>query len=299
MTVKQIWINQLVLDENIDNTRILSSSQITNWCKEYNDTFRSDISEESFKRFLRKARWNNYSEKEPQEITQIETVRNNVGNVLAIGDLHEPFTRKGYLEFCKEMYIKHNCKTVVFIGDIADNHYSSFHDSDPDSDYSAGQELTKLKEEIQKWYEAFPYALICEGNHDLIPQRKMFSAGLSKQWIKPMSEVLDTPNWQFSQEFILDNVYYNHGTGRKARGRMKQDLISLVQGHYHSESYIEYLVGRTYRIFACQIGCGIADKSFAFAYGKNFAKSHINVGIIKDNGTLPIIEYMDLKKDYT
>lgn len=299
MSKKQAWVDQLVVDEEITDTGILNKDQISSWCQEYNGTFEASITEESFKRLLRKARWKSNTNTSPPKHLVVETERENMGNVLVIGDLHLPFTREGYLEFCLEMKKKHNCKTIVFIGDLVDNHYSSFHDSDPDSDHSAKGELNKVKQEIKKWYKAFPDAFVCEGNHDLIPQRKMFSAGLSSQWLKPMSEVLNTPNWLFAQSFVFDNVEYTHGTGRQARQRMKQDLINIVIGHFHSKSYIEYLVGRVYKLFSLQVGCGIDDKSFAFAYGKNFAKSHINAGLVKDNGTLPIIEYMDLKRDYT
>ena len=45
-----------------------------------------------------------------------------LGNVLVVSDLHLPFVRNGYLEFVKEQYNKFGCKTVVFIGDIIDNH---------------------------------------------------------------------------------------------------------------------------------------------------------------------------------
>ena len=41
-----------------------------------------------------------------------------------------------------------------------------------------------------------------------------------------------------------------------------------------------------------QIGCGVDDKAYAMAYGKNFAKNHINCGVII-NGN-PILEYMKL-----
>ena len=50
--------------------------------------------------------------------------------VLVIGDLHEPFCLDRYLDFCKEQYKIHNCNRVVFIGDIIDNHYSSYHETD-------------------------------------------------------------------------------------------------------------------------------------------------------------------------
>ena len=46
--------------------------------------------------------------------------------VLVIGDIHLPFERKDYLQFCKDTYKEYQCNRVVFIGDIIDNNYSSF-----------------------------------------------------------------------------------------------------------------------------------------------------------------------------
>ena len=216
-------------------------------------------------------------------------------NILVIGDLHAPFIREGYLEFCKEIYLKYQCTDVVFIGDIMDQHFSSFHEIDPDG-HSAGEELRLAKNQIQKWYKAFPVAKVCLGNHDLIPQRKIFNAGVSKVWLKNIGDILDTPNWEYAEEFLIDDVLYTHGTGRKADIRMQQDLISVVQGHYHSESYIKYSVGKRSKLFALQVGCGVNDKSFAMAYGKYFAKNHINCGVVLNGGNLPVIEYMNLNK---
>lgn len=211
--------------------------------------------------------------------------------VLFVGDLHAPFTREEYLTFCIEMYDKWNCNEVVLAGDIIDNHYSSYHETDPDG-HAAGEELGLAKEMVSKWYDAFPVAKICEGNHDSLPNRKAMTAGLSNKWIRSVKEVLDTPNWEFDESFLIDEVLYCHGVGRKARNRAKQDMISVAQGHYHSESYVEWFVGKRDKIFAMQVGCGMHDKSYAAAYGKHFAKMHINVGIII-NGT-PLLEYMNL-----
>ena len=223
----------------------------------------------------------------------LESERNK--NILIIGDLHAPFIREGYLEFCQKIYYKHNCTDVIFIGDILDNHFSSFHDTDADG-HSAKEELRLAKLQIKEWYKAFPNAKVCLGNHDLIPQRKMFNAGVSKVWLKNIGDILDTPGWEYAEEFLIDDILYVHGTGRKADIRMQQDLISTVQGHYHSESYIKYSVGKRSKLFAMQIGCGVDDKSYAMAYGKYFAKNHINCGVVLENGKLPVIEYMDLNK---
>lgn len=214
-------------------------------------------------------------------------------NVLVIGDLHAPFIKEGYLEFCQEMYIKHQCTDIVLIGDILDLHFSSYHEVDPDG-FGGAEELRKAKMQIAEFYKAFPVAKVCLGNHDLIPNRKAFTAGLSKAWIKDISEVLEVPNWDFKEAFIINNVLYTHGTGRKARQRSQQEFISVVQGHYHSESYVETYVSEERLVFAMQIGCGVDRKAYAMAYGKHFKKPQINVGIILDNGRYGIIEPMKM-----
>ncbi len=225
--------------------------------------------------------------------TMTSIITEGYNNILVIGDLHAPFIKRGYLEFCKEIYKKYNCDGVIFIGDLIDNHFSSFHDTDPDG-HGAAEELRLAKEQISEWYNEFPNAKVCVGNHDLIPIRKSFNSGLSKLWIKSISEVLNTPTWEYAEEFIINEVMYVHGTGRKAAARMVADFTSVVQGHYHSESYITYSVGKYKKMFAMQIGCGVNDKSYAMAYGKHFDKMHINCGIVLEGGKLPVLEYMEL-----
>lgn len=228
-----------------------------------------------------------------KEYEYILSLRSDSRKILVIPDLHSPFIKYGFLEFCQGIYEKYSCNDVIFIGDLIDNHFSSYHETDPDGD-SAIAELLKAKKELSYWYQAFPKSKVCFGNHDIIPNRKAMTSGLSASWIKTIGEVLETPDWEYSEEFIIDDVMYTHGTGRKARNRAKSDLISVVQGHYHSESYLEFFVGMHFKIFAMQLGCGIDRKSYGMAYGKHFNKPHINCGVVLDNGTLPIIEYMKL-----
>jgi len=67
---------------------------------------------------------------------EIEVIKKHRGvkeeRVLVIGDIHEPFCLKGYLEFCISVYNNYSCNRVVFIGDVIDNHYSSYHETDAD-----------------------------------------------------------------------------------------------------------------------------------------------------------------------
>lgn len=266
---------------------------------------RPRLSEEEYKEYLEYRRSKDILDIDPSKKTpEFEVEWQKLGSVdqsldsderrvLVIGDLHEPFTREGYLEFCKGVYDKYRCNRVVFTADLIDMHFSSFHDIDPDG-HSAAEELRLAKINIAKWYKTFPVAKVTLGNHDNIPIRKAFSAGLSNAWIKPVSEVLETPTWEYADSFVMDNVLYTHGIGRKASNRMQKDLISVVQGHYHSESYVTFAVGAYKRLFAMQVGCGVNDKSYAMAYGKHFDKMHINCGVVLENGTLPILEYMKL-----
>ena len=111
--------------------------------------------------------------------------------ILVIGDLHEPFCLEGYLKHCKDVYAKHNCNKVIFIGDVIDNHYSSYHDPDPDG-MGGGDELDLAIDKLSRWYKAFPVADVCIGNHDRIISRKMFSSGVPKRWIKGLAEEMFT-----------------------------------------------------------------------------------------------------------
>lgn len=215
-------------------------------------------------------------------------------NVLIIGDTHFPFIKEGYLDHCKRIRDKYQCEAILFIGDILDSHFSSFHDVDPDG-HSAAEELRLAKIQVSEFYKEFPIAKVCLGNHDIIPNRKAFSAGLSKSWVKSIGEVLDTPNWEYADEFVINDVVYTHGTGRKARQRCTQDFTSVVQGHYHSESYIEYYANAGKLMFAMQLGCGVDRKAYAMAYGRNFKKPQLNCGVVLESGRYAVIEPMILK----
>lgn len=217
----------------------------------------------------------------------------DIDNVLVIGDLHEPFCLNEYLVFCREQQEKFNCGTVVFIGDIIDNHYTSYHE-DETSTYGPNEELQRAKDRIQRWYKVFPVAHVTIGNHDRMAHRKAKSAGIADKWVRGYSETLATPGWKFVEEIIINGVCYNHGEGGTARTRMKNESMSQVQGHLHSQGYVEFSVGTRHIIFGMQVGCGIDRTQFAFAYGKSGKKPVISCGVVLNKGKLPILLPMTL-----
>jgi hypothetical protein len=219
--------------------------------------------------------------------------KRNTKNVLVIGDLHEPFTLDGYLEFCLYIQKKYQTTHTIFIGDELDAHAVSYHDHDPDG-YSAGHELERAIEKLEPWVEAFPVADVCIGNHTRLVARKAVTGGIPSAWLRSYSDVLGAPSWEFREEFIYDNVKYVHGEQGSARIRARKDLISTVQGHRHPEAYVEHIVGETFHIFGMQVGCGIDRRAYAFNYAKAGTKPAISVGVVLDHGRLPIVEMAQL-----
>lgn len=213
-------------------------------------------------------------------------------NVLVIGDPHEPFTREGYMLWCREQQEKYQCGSIVNIGDAVDNHYSSYHEQDPDG-MAAGDELDMAIMKTQQWHYLFPNANVCIGNHDDIIRRQLYSNGVSARWLKSMNSVLGTPTWKWAMEHILYDVLYLHGTGttgaNAAYTRAMKAGMSVVMGHVHTEASVKWHVTKTNRVFGMLTGCGVDDRLYAMAYARNFPSKYVvSCGVVLEKGTIPI-----------
>jgi|TARA_Y100001938_G_scaffold99963_1_gene136665 metallophosphoesterase superfamily enzyme len=216
-----------------------------------------------------------------------------VNNVLVIGDLHEPFCLDKYLEFCVSKYEQFDCTEVVFIGDIIDNHYSSYHETSADG-MGGADELELSIKRIARWYKEFPKATVIIGNHDRMIMRKAQTSAIPSKWIKSYKEVLEVPNWNFVERYVKDGVQYLHGEGGTARTKCRADMQNTVQGHLHTQAYCESYVGQNFRVFGMQVGCGIDHESYAMAYAKYGKKPAIGCAVVLNNGKLPINLLMEL-----
>lgn len=216
----------------------------------------------------------------------------NPDNILIIGDTHEPFSKDGYLKFCRDQQEKFNCGTIVHIGDLTDNHAVSYHEKDPEG-RSAGDEFQMALSRCHQWYETFPEAYICIGNHDALPFRKAFTAGLPSHWLKSYQEMLDSPStwkWDFTHE--INGIIFQHGTGLSGEmasiNAARENRQSTVIGHLHTVMNTRFLASSKDLIFGMSVGCGIDHEKYAFAYGKqNTRKPVIACGVVLD-GILPI-----------
>lgn len=213
-------------------------------------------------------------------------------NVLVIGDPHEPFTKEGYLEFCRKIQEEYDCGTVIHIGDAVDNHAVSYYEKDPEG-MSAGDEFNLAIERMKRWYYTFPNVKVCIGNHDALPFRKAFSAGLPKTWLKTYQELLQSPpTWEWDFVHQVNGVIYQHGTGLSgemaAINAARENRQSTVIGHLHTVMNTRFLASYKDLIFGVTVGCGIDHEKYAFAYGKqNTRKPVVACAVILD-GKLPI-----------
>jgi len=223
----------------------------------------------------------------------VSGLKSKENRILVIGDLHEPFCLDGYLEFCLEQSEKFNTNRTIFIGDVIDNHYASYHETDADG-MGGGQELDLSINKIAKWRDAFPKADVIIGNHDRLIMRKAQTSAIPSKWIKSYKDVLEVPEWNFVERLVIDNVQYIHGEGGTARTKCKADLMSTVQGHLHTQAYTEYVVGQNFKIYGSQVGCGINHKAYAMAYAKYGKKPAIGCMVVLDNGKTPINLLMNL-----
>ena len=219
-------------------------------------------------------------------------ITSSESRILVIGDLHCPFDLEDYFDFCKETYQKWNCNQTIFIGDVIDNHYTSYHETDADG-YSGGEELDLAIERLQRYYKEFPIADVILGNHDRLIMRKSQTSAIPSKWIKNYKDVLEVPTWNFTERIEYDSVQYIHGESGTARTKSKADMQSCVQGHLHTQAYTEFSVGRNFKIFGTQTGCGIDFSSYAMAYAKAGKKPAIGCAVII-GGHTPINCMMDL-----
>tara|TARA_R110002020_G_scaffold402405_1_gene612590 strand:+ start:1059 stop:1541 length:483 start_codon:yes stop_codon:yes gene_type:complete len=155
-------------------------------------------------------------------------------------------------------------------------------------------ELELAIKKLAKWYEAFDKATVIIGNHDRLIMRKAQTSNIPSKWIKSYKEVLEVPNWNFTERYVKDDVQYIHGEGGTARTKCRADMMNTVQGHLHTQCYIEHYVGQNFRVWGMQVGTGINHESYAMAYAKAGKKPAVACAVVKDNGSLPINILMPL-----
>ena len=211
-----------------------------------------------------------------------------------VGDLHAPFTHKGYLPFIQDTFEEWGVTDVMFIGDIVDNHAISRHQTET-SAKGAEREYQMAYDVIQTYVKAFPKARVCLGNHDDIPNRQAATLGLPTVFMNQFKSLWGLPeDYEVANHFIIDDVLYHHGLGASGQNgainKALNERMSVVQGHQHSSFQLEYRANQKDIIFGISCGCGVDNSAYAFNYGKYAIKKPIlGTAIIKSSSEAYIV----------
>jgi len=197
-------------------------------------------------------------------------------SILVIPDQHAPYHHPDFLDFLTLVKKTFEPDLVVNLGDEADYHAMSFHDSDPNLD-SAGTELEKAKVFMQRLHSIFPNQLICHSNHGSMQYRRAKAHGIPVQMIKRYRDVLmpegGAPGWHWKYCWRVQTptgtVMFKHQSAGSILQDAAHNQCNLVVGHNHGNFSIEYASSSALLYWGMYSGCGIDKDSLAFAYGKH------------------------------
>lgn len=220
-------------------------------------------------------------------------------SILVISDLHCPYQHPdavAFLAACKKRFTP---DTVICIGDEADFHALSYHESNPDL-AAAGDELQNAIDELQPIYKLFPRCTVIESNHGSMVLRKALTGGIPSKAIRDYNDVLDAPKgWKWVDDIIVQTelgpVYFCHGKSTTPGKLASQYGMSCVQGHFHEKAQIMYISTPERLMFDMHTGCLANDKSLALQYNKINPKRPIVSLAVIVNG-VPQIVPMTLNK---
>lgn len=220
-------------------------------------------------------------------------------SLLVISDMHHPYAHPDTVPFLRALKAKYKFDTVICIGDEADFHDASFHDSDPDLD-SSGVELQKAIDGLKPIYKLFPKVTVIESNHGSMVMRKALVGKIPRKAIRSYNEILDAPKgWKWVFDTIIKTplgpVYLCHGKAAAAGRLASQYGMSCIQGHFHEKAQITYISTPEKLMFDAHTGCLADDKSLALGYNKVNPKRPIVSVIVVING-IPYITPMVLNK---
>jgi predicted phosphodiesterase len=203
-----------------------------------------------------------------------------------IGDVHEPASHPGYLDFCADTFEQWGCDRFVFIGDVVDFHTISFHSRDIDAQ-GVNEEIDAAQDGIDRWQARFPKASVMVGNHDERVYRLAASVSIPARFIRDYADHWNTPGWSWDNAKIIDDVLYTHGTGATGKtpalNWAQAAMVSTVLGHVHSRGGICWAAGPTSRLFGMDTGCGVDLEHPAMKYGKALkTKAVLSCGVVID-----------------
>lgn len=213
--------------------------------------------------------------------------------ILVISDTQAPFHHEDTIAFLSELKKQFKPTKIIHIGDLADFHRLNFHGANPNLP-SAHDELIQLRAFVKNLAKLFPCMTIVDSNHDALPKRKARSAGIPDEMLKDERSIMQAPlTWKFKSELVLKlpnsiRCKFKHNFSSNLLMDSMRQGMSLVCGHLHTKSSVQWWQNDHGKNFAMQVGCLINDSHPAFEYNKGQAIRPVISTAMIENG-IPII----------
>lgn len=213
--------------------------------------------------------------------------------ILVISDTQAPFHHPDTIAFLSEIKKQFKPTFILHIGDLGDFHSLNFHGVNPNLP-SAHDELIQLRVFVKNLAKLFPCVTIVDSNHDALPKRKAHSVGIPDAMLKDERGILQAPlTWKFLSELVIKlpnklKLKFKHNFGSNLLMDSMKQGMSIVCGHLHSKSSIQWWQNDNGMNFAMQVGCMIDDNHPAFNYNKGQSVRPVITTAVIKNG-IPII----------
>jgi len=221
-------------------------------------------------------------------------------NCIIISDIHAPYHHRDTLPFLETIKYAYDIQVAKNVGDIVDNHYSSFHPIEYGT-LSGEEEHNRAKKFVQELHELFPEMTVSLGNHCQMTERKAKQANIPYDHIKSYNDMYEIDNWIWTDKDYFKVDKYNsclmvHSMSKSTLTNARSHSHHTVQGHHHGTFGIEYFADTEFLRWSMTVGCLIDTSSPAFNYSKGYTnnKPIIGVGAIIDDS--PILIPMKLTK---
>ena len=213
-------------------------------------------------------------------------------SILYFGDVHFPYQHKNFFTFIKNVINLHKPDIVVNMGDEADFHNISMHETDSDIELSASGELLAVRQNCRELEQIIPEQLLLTSNHTSLVTRRAKKFGIPTSCLKPLNEILGVgKKWKWYDEIVADTkqgkIYSCHGKST-AYGKLCKEMgMSCIQGHYHGKFEITWHRSATTFRFNAFAGSFADSDRIAMAYGKNHLPKPIHGCIFVDKHGTP------------
>jgi len=121
---------------------------------------------------------------------------------LIIPDLQIPFHAEDSLEFVKRVAKEIKPDEIYNVGDELDLYFFSLYRKHPEMRLDPLSELAQAKDELKRWYKAFPQMRLATSNHGSRIIKKALDADIPSQLLKSYRQIIDAPSgWRWRDEW--------------------------------------------------------------------------------------------------